>query len=94
MFSNALQTSTYKFDNPYDVVRNACDSSFFLHTGGNGLPGNVLRVNAASGPSYGARTLFATYIAPTTPSNYSLLMRPRIVVPGGGGTGGGGGGGL
>ena len=48
---------------------------YVLHSGGNGVPGNVLRVNAASGPSYGARTLFATYIAPSTPSNYSLLMR-------------------
>ena len=44
----------------------------------------------ATGPSYGARTLFATYIASSPPSNYSLLMRPLIVVPGGGGGGGGG----
>jgi hypothetical protein len=89
-FSNRLQPGKWNFDNPYDVVRNACNNSFYvLHSGGNGVPGNVLRVNAASGPSYGARTLFATYIAPSTPSNYSLLMRSYIVVPGGGGGGGG-----
>jgi hypothetical protein len=90
-FSNRLQPGKWNFDNPYDVVRDACNNSFYvLHSGGNGVPGNVLRVNAASGPSYGARTLFATYIAPSTPSNYSLLMRSYIVVPGGGGGGGGG----
>jgi hypothetical protein len=96
MFSNALQNSTkqdkkWQFDSPYDVVRNACDNSFYvLHTGGNGALGNVLRVDGSSGD----RTLFATYVAPSTPSNYSLLMRPLIVAPGGGGGGGGGGGNL
>jgi len=95
MFSNALQNTKqdqkWPFDTPYDVVRNACDNSFYvLHTGGNGALGNVLRVDGSSGD----RTLFATYVAPSTPSNYSLLMRPLIVVPGGGpgGPGGGGGG--
>ena len=93
-FSNALHPGKYKFDMPYDVVRNACDNSFYvLHTGGNGLLGNVLRVNTASGPDYGTRTLFATYIAPGVPSNYSLLMRPLILLPGGGPTGPAGGGG-
>jgi hypothetical protein len=95
VFSNAAQPGQkYNFDMPYDVVRNACDNSFYvLHTGGNGVPGNVLRVNGqSSSPSYGDRTLFATYIAPGVPSNYSLLMRPFIVPPLGGGTGGGGGG--
>jgi hypothetical protein len=93
-FSNALQPSKYNFDMPYDVVRDACDNSFYvLHTGGNGALGNVLRVNGQSGSHYGDRTLFATYSAPSTPSNYSLLMRALIVVPGGGGSGGPGGGG-
>jgi hypothetical protein len=93
-FSNAKQNTKedkkYPFDMPYDVVRDACDNSFYvLHTGGNGALGNVLRVDGSSGN----RTLFATYIAPGVPSNYSLLMRPYIVVPGGGSGGSGGGGG-
>jgi hypothetical protein len=98
-FSNAKQNTKedkkYPFDNPYDVVRDACDNSFYvLHTGGNGALGNVLRVNGQRGTHYGDRTLFATYSAPSTPSNYSLLMRPLIVVPlgSGGGVGSGGGG--
>src|SRR5262249_43664618 len=92
VFSNALQKATWKFDMPYDVVRNGCDNSFYvLHTGATGLPGNVLRVDGSSG----ARTLKGTYIASSPQSNYSLLMRPLIVIPGGGGPGGpGGGGGL
>ena len=74
---------------PYDVVRNACDNSFYvLHTGATGVLGNVMRVNAT-----GTRTLFATYTASSPPSNYSLLMRPLIVPPGGGAPGGPGGGG-
>ena len=89
VFSNRLQAGKWKFDMPYDMVRNACDNSFYvLHSGGNGVPGNVLRVDG----SKGGRTLFATYIAPSTPSNYSLLMRPLLLTPGGGGGGGGGGG--
>jgi len=96
VFSNAKQNTKkdqeWPFDMPYDVVRNACDNSFYvLHTGGNGVPGNVLRINGQTGLGFGDRTLFATYIAPGTPSNYSLLMRPLIVAPGGGGGGGGGG---
>jgi hypothetical protein len=62
-----------------------------------GVLGNVLKVDGGSG----ARTLFATYTASSPPSNYSLLMRPLILLPGGGGPsgpsgpgGGGGGGGL
>jgi hypothetical protein len=95
VFSNRLQTGTWNFDMPYDVVRNACNNSFYvLHTGATGVPGNVLRVDGGSG----ARTLFATYTASSPPSNYSLLMRPLILLPGGGGPsgpgGGGGGGGL
>jgi hypothetical protein len=98
VFSNRLQTGTWNFDMPYDVVRNACNNSFYLlHTGATGVPGNVLRVDGGSG----ARTLFATYTASSPPSNYSLLMRPLILIPGGGGPsgpsgpgGGGGGGGL
>jgi hypothetical protein len=93
VFSNGLQTGTWNFDMPYDVVRNGCDNSFYvLHTGATGVLGNVLRINGATG----ARTLFATYTASSPPSNYSLLMRPLILVPGGGGgpIGGGGGGGL
>jgi hypothetical protein len=91
-FSNRLQTSTWNFDMPYDVVRNGCDNSFYvLHTGATGVLGNVLRVNGGTG----ARTLFATYTASSPPSNYSLLMRPLIVPPVGGAPGGpGGGGGL
>jgi hypothetical protein len=91
VFSNRLQTSTYNFDMPYDVVRNACDNNFYvLHTGATGVLGNVLRINGGTG----ARTLFGTYSASSPPSNYSLLMRPLILVPGGGGgpIGGGGGG--
>ena len=93
--SNALPTSTWNFDMPYDVVRNACDNSFYvLHTGATGALGNVLRVNGTTG----ARTLFATYTASSPSSNYSVLMRPLILLPGGGGPGGpggpGGGGGL
>ena len=88
VFSNRLQAGKWKFDMPYDMVRNACDNSFYvLHSGGNGVPGNVLRVDGSKGD----RTLFATYIAPSTPSNYSLLMRPLLLTPGGGGGGGGGG---
>lgn len=93
VFSNRLQTSKYNFDMPYDVVRNACDNNFYvLHTGATGVLGNVLRIDGATG----ARTLFATYTASSPQSNYSLLMRPLILVPGGGGgpIGGGGGGGL
>ena len=91
VFSNRLQTGTTNFDMPYDVVRNACDNSFYvLHTGATGVLGNVMRVNAT-----GTRTLFATYTASSPSSNYSVLMRPLILLPGGGGpTGGGGGGGL
>jgi hypothetical protein len=96
VFSNRLQTGTTNFDMPYDVVRNACDNSFYvLHTGATGVLGNVMRVNAT-----GTRTLFATYTASSPSSNYSVLMRPLIVLPGGGGPGGpgsptgGGGGGL
>jgi hypothetical protein len=90
VFSNRLQSGTWKFDMPYDVVRNGCNNSFYvLHTGATGVPGNVLRVDGGSG----ARTLFGTYIASSPQSNYSLLMRPIIVVPGGGGPGGPGGGG-
>ena len=48
--------------------------------------GNVMRVSAT-----GTRTLFATYTASSPPSNYSLLMRPLILLPGGGGPGGPGG---
>jgi hypothetical protein len=59
-----------------------------LHTDATGVPGNVLRVDGGSG----ARTLFGTYTASAPSSNYSLLMRPLIVLPGGGGGGGGGGG--
>jgi hypothetical protein len=93
VFSNRLQTSTYNFDMPYDVVRNSCDNSYYvLHTGATGVLGNVLKVDGGTG----ARTLFATYTASSPQSNYSLLMRPLILVPGGGGgpIGGGGGGGL
>lgn len=93
VFSNRLQTSKYNFDMPYDVVRNACENNFYvLHTGATGVLGNVLRIDGATG----ARTLFATYTASSPQSNYSLLMRPLILVPGGGGgpIGGGGGGGL
>jgi hypothetical protein len=92
VFSNGLQTSTWNFDMPYDVVRNSCNNSFYLlHTGATGALGNVLRVDGGTG----ARTLFATYTASSPPSNYSLLMRPIIVLPGGGGPGGPtGGGGL
>jgi hypothetical protein len=95
VFSNRLQTSTYNFDMPYDVVRNSCDNNFYvLHTGATGVLGNVLKVDGGSG----ARTLFATYTASSPPSNYSLLMRPLILIPGSGGPsgpgGGGGGGGL
>jgi hypothetical protein len=76
------------------IVRNACDNSFYvLHTGATGVLGNVLRVDGATG----ARTLFATYTASSPSSNYSVLMRPLILLPGGGGPGGpsgGGGGGL
>jgi hypothetical protein len=93
VFSNRLQTSTYNFDMPYDVVRNSCDNSYYvLHTGAIGVLGNVLKVDGGTG----ARTLFATYTASSPQSNYSLLMRPLILVPGGGGgpIGGGGGGGL
>jgi hypothetical protein len=93
VFSNRLQTSTYDFDMPYDVVRNSCDNSYYvLHTGATGVLGNVLKVDGGTG----ARTLFATYTASSPQSNYSLLMRPLILVPGGGGgpIGGGGGGGL
>jgi hypothetical protein len=96
VFSNRLQTGTTNFDMPYDVVRNACDNSFYvLHTGATGVLGNVMRVNAT-----GTRTLFATYTASSPSSNYSVLMRPLILLPGGGGPGGpggpggGGGGGL
>jgi len=89
VFSNRLQTGTTNFDMPYDVVRNACDNSFYvLHTGATGVLGNVMRVNAT-----GTRTLFATYTASSPPSNYSLLMRPLIVPPVGGAPGGPGGGG-
>ena len=81
VFSNRLQTGTTNFDMPYDVVRNACDNSFYvLHTGATGVLGNVMRVNAT-----GTRTLFATYTASSPPSNYSVLMRPLILLPGGGG---------
>jgi hypothetical protein len=98
VFSNRLQTSKYNFDMPYDVVRNSCDNNFYvLHTGATGVLGNVLRVDNGTG----ARTLFATYTASSPQSNYSLLMRPLLLVPGGGGPsgpsgpgGGGGGGGL
>ncbi len=95
VFSNRLQTSTWNFDMPYDVVRDACSNTFYvLHTGATGVPGNVLRVDGGSG----ARTLYATYIASSPQSNYSLLMRPFIMLPGPGGPGGprggGGGGGL
>ena len=94
VFSNRLQTSTYNFDMPYDVVHNSCDNNFYvLHTGATGVLGNVLKVDGGTG----ARTLFATYTASSPPSNYSLLMRPLILLPGGGGpsgpsgpTGGGG----
>ena len=87
VFSNRLQTGTWNFDMPYDVVRNACDNSFYvLHTGATGVLGNVMRVNAT-----GTRTLFATYTASSPPSNYSVLMRPLILLPGGGGPGGPGG---
>jgi hypothetical protein len=90
VFSNRLQTGTTNFDMPYDVVRNACDNSFYvLHTGATGVLGNVMRVSAT-----GTRTLFATYTASSPSSNYSVLMRPLILLPGGGPTGGGGGGGL
>ena len=62
VFSNRLQTGTTNFDMPYDVVRNACDNSFYvLHTGATGVLGNVMRVNAT-----GTRTLFATYTASST----------------------------
>jgi hypothetical protein len=89
VFSNRLQTGTWNFDMPYDVVRNACDNSFYvLHTGATGVLGNVMRVNAT-----GTRTLFATYTASSPPSNYSVLMRPLILLPGSGGPGGPGGGG-
>jgi hypothetical protein len=93
VFSNRLQTSKYNFDMPYDVVRNTCDNSYYvLHTGATGVLGNVLRIDGGTG----ARTLFATYTASSPQSNFSLLMRPAIVLPGGptGPTGGGGGGGL
>ena len=87
VFSNRLQTGTTNFDMPYDVVRNACDNSFYvLHTGATGVLGNVMRVNAT-----GTRTLFATYTASSPSSNYSVLMRPLILLPGGGGPGGPGG---
>jgi hypothetical protein len=90
VFSNRLQTSTYNFDMPYDVVRNSCDNSYYvLHTGATGVLGNVLRVDGGTG----ARTLFATYTASSPSSNYSLLMRPLILPPGGGPTGPAGGGG-
>jgi hypothetical protein len=90
VFSNRLQTGTWNFDMPYDVVRNACNNSFYvLHTGATGVPGNVLRVDGGTG----ARTLFATYTASSPPSNYSQLMRPLILLPGGGGPSGPGGGG-
>jgi hypothetical protein len=88
-FSNA-QPGTYRFDMPYDVVRNSCDNSYYvLHTGATGVLGNVLRVDGGTG----ARTLFATYTASSPQSNYSLLMRPFILLPGGGPTGPTGGGG-
>jgi hypothetical protein len=88
-FSNA-QPGTYNFDMPYDVVRNSCDKSYYvLHTGATGVLGNVLRVDGGTG----ARTLFATYTASSPQSNYSLLMRPLILLPGGGPTGPAGGGG-
>ena len=92
VFGNGLQTGTWNFDMPYDVVRNGCDNSFYvLHTGATGVLGNVLRINGGTG----ARTLFGTYSASSPPSTYSLLMRPLIVPPVGGAPGGpGGGGGL
>jgi hypothetical protein len=72
----------------------SCDNNFYvLHTGATGVLGNVLRVDSGTG----ARTLFATYSASSPQSNYSLLMRPLILLPGSGPSGpsgGGGGGGL
>ena len=74
------------------MVRNACDNSFYvLHTGGNGVLGNVLRVNGER--PVGQDAVRHLHRLRRPPSNYSVLMRPLILLPGGGGPGGPGGGG-
>ena len=72
------------FNNPYDVVHDACTNSFYvLHSGSAGVRGTVIRVDGSTG----ARSLFASYTTAAIPSNYSLLMRPFLVLPGGPGSG-------
>ncbi len=65
------------FATPFDVVRNGCENAYYvLHSAGNGAVGDVRRIDAA-----GTATTYATYTAAVTaPSNYSLLMRPLVVV--------------
>ena len=80
--SNTAPSGGPAFANPYDVVHDACTHSFYvLHSASNGARGTVLKVDDVTG----ARTVFATYAGAAVPSNYSLLMRSYIVVPGGGG---------
>jgi len=82
--SNTAPTGVPNFNNPYDVVHDACTNSFYvLHSGSSGVRGTVLRVDDTTG----ARSLFASYTTASIPSNYSLLMRPYIVLPGGSGSG-------
>ncbi len=91
--ANSAPTAGPSFANPYDVVHDACDDSFYvLHDGYSGGNRNVIRVdgNAVNGVK-GKRSMYATYVANAVPNNYSLLMRPLLVVPGGGSGGGGGG---
>jgi hypothetical protein len=94
--ANGAPTGGPSFDNPYDVVHNSCDNSFYvLHDGYSGGNRNVIRVdgNAVNGVT-GKRSMYATYVANAVPNNDSLLMRPLLLVPGGGSGGGGGGGNL
>lgn len=83
--SNTAPSGSPVFDMPFDVVHNGCDGAFYvLHSAGFAGPvGNVLKVDGATG----SRTLWATYNAASPPSNYSLLMRPYLYLPGGGGGG-------
>ncbi len=80
-------TGSPVFDTPIDVRYNACENAFYvLQTGftPSTPPGKVLKVDATTG----ARTLFAQYLGA---ENYSLLLRPLLVLPPGPGGGGGGG---
>ena len=77
--SNTAPSGGAAFANPYDVVHDGCTHSFYvLHSASGTARGSVVKVDDVTG----VRTVFATYAGAATPSNYSLLVRAYINLPG------------